>query len=1357
MKNKNSYSDLGKLIQAARLTSDSMQSELAKQLGLEQQTISRWESGQSRPTQEKLNGLISLFKIKETNEWSLASGYPNIKAYNEHSTTQATTSFTHPFPLHLLSDEDFERFCLQLISFLHPEANVYRYGGSGHKQEGIDIRADFDKTLCFTFQCKRHKNFGPQNALEAIKRHTLQSNKKVILLSRIATPKTRDAVKEHQDWQVWDVEDISRIIRFELTLDEGRRLVRTFFPGHEYSLLGIQLNSPWQTAEEFFLPYSSSSRIFNHAWKLVGRKKDIDLIQTDLENDNLKAIVITGSAGTGKSKLLNSICSIYIPKHKNTLLRVAAYGEKITKESIDELGSDTKILIVDDAHDRDGNDINLLFNLAAIPASNIKLLFLTRPYSLDKIIASAANMGLSHDLVKITHLQPLSKTEATTLSKDILTTLNGPVELAEQIADITYDCPLATTLGSYIIAKSPINPNILSNDKIFKDYIFSKFQNIITGEIGNSSDTNHFREILKIITLVQPFNSDDPDFLSLVHNHLSVPEYEIKRLVNLLNKAGVLTKAGREYRILPDALADFIAETACFENKRKTGYAQEIFDKIISIPSTSLLERLLLNLGKLDWRLCYLAEMNDQVLTPIWKQLVNIEDKVIPAEKIINAATAVAIYQPKNALDLADIFIERKCCTYQLPNLLKNIAYNLDYVRPICQRLWEIGKNDGRPTNQYSYHPLRILAELCEIKPGKMLSYTSQVVDYGISLINNNTSWQNIHTPLEIILPALATEAEKTEFNNNTFTMTWYSVNPDNTKSIREKVIFKILELIEHKNISIAILATQALGNALRYPVHNKCLEDRTHWTRDFTSTLTKLKNIVSEKTIDNIVLVELHKNISSHAYFDMPNVKKIAAEIISLLPLNIDFRASQALIDGWGRLWERDLAYNEKEKLWQKELDNISSELISTFKPPELIQFTEEKLRKILTQKLSLNASPHRLIHFLTDKSIDFSLQLIEYALANKNSFISRYTGPALSKIISTNRTKGLHYSQIFIETDDMNLITCLAEAYDRIGREKEPYTQDEIKLIRKLCAVNNIKVLSIALNHLISIAKHDPKLSIEIFLTINFGFSLEITAEVLSIFYRSSDFPMNALTKDNYEIIFKKLLNLNAVGEHWIDEFIAKASKFQPDTTISFLKKRVEISEENENPNYEALPGNYHPHVPFSFRETKDPIILMKNIRNWICNKGSNKKYDNSRQRLFVKMFSPIDALVLDFLDDWASVASEDELKIISDILCIGSSQFDIANYKIIEKILLKSDGTSLNCIKHVEEQLYRAAMPMFKHGTPGGPYAEDLTLKEKSQHVLSKLEQSSPAKQFYEKLVNYANLCIEEQSVNLERTNE
>jgi transcriptional regulator with XRE-family HTH domain len=140
----------------------SQQVDLATRVGTTQQTISRWESGQSRPRVNQIPQIAAALDTDGDPEKRESCTNDLLRAAGYSSAQTAVQSFDQPFPIDALPPESFERFCREFVEALYPQAEVHRAGGLGHKQLGIDIEARLTNGDIITFQCKRVQEFGPQ-------------------------------------------------------------------------------------------------------------------------------------------------------------------------------------------------------------------------------------------------------------------------------------------------------------------------------------------------------------------------------------------------------------------------------------------------------------------------------------------------------------------------------------------------------------------------------------------------------------------------------------------------------------------------------------------------------------------------------------------------------------------------------------------------------------------------------------------------------------------------------------------------------------------------------------------------------------------------------------------------------------------------------------------------------------------------------------------------------------------------------------------------------------------------------------------------------------------------------------------
>jgi len=278
------FKDLGILVKGEREKRGWDQADLAKRMGVTQQTVSRWEKGDSRPKQDDLSKLIDLFS-GEDYEWFTKARY---------ELDEPDTSLSPYLPVQNLSAENFELFCRDLVQSINPDADVHRYGTQGSNQDGIDLYAQ-EANIVLDYQCKRHKQFGAAGVRAAVKKTTLKAKHHYLLLSRMATGLARKEIRRHRNWTIWDKEDISAKVR-QLPNDMSIRLVDTYFPGKRKSFLGVDAPSPWLSAEDYFMPFLDRLKLFSHGWNIVGRSKELEQLR-EFENQSTSQTIILSGRG----------------------------------------------------------------------------------------------------------------------------------------------------------------------------------------------------------------------------------------------------------------------------------------------------------------------------------------------------------------------------------------------------------------------------------------------------------------------------------------------------------------------------------------------------------------------------------------------------------------------------------------------------------------------------------------------------------------------------------------------------------------------------------------------------------------------------------------------------------------------------------------------------------------------------------------------------------------------------------------------------------------------------------------------------------------------------------------------------
>jgi transcriptional regulator with XRE-family HTH domain len=1324
---KAQYFEFGQLLMRLRLAARiERQADFAKAVEATQQTVSRWEAGRSRPREKQIPLLASVLGVAPEQLLS-AAGY---------SAPTVVASFDQPFPVDALAPETFERLCAYLLQRMHTNAEVHQAGSRGHTQEGTDVLVTFQDGTKHSFQCKRAEEFGPQKAHAAVAKHTIQATKKVLVLSRVASPQTREAIATHKGWELWDRDDLSVKIRSLPKIDQIG-LVDIFFPGRRFELLGVTEEGIWETTSEFFAAFQNEKALFNHTWKLIGRAKPLAELATYADDAKTRVVFLVGSGGSGKSHVLKDAIQNFEASNKATTVRFLARTSEVTKRSLEELGAKPSLLIVDDAHDR--TDLPLLFQHAAT-ANNTKLILALRPYGLEHLKAQASNFALIESASEV-RLAPLSKAEAEELAMQVLKKEKGPIQAAKDIANLTYDCPLATVVGAQIVARDKKHFDLAKNEDAFRSTLFGRFESVIAGELGQKSDVEPIKKLLRALSLFQPFHLDDPQLLSLVEKLEGISAHDTNRLLKLLIDAGVLFKRGARYRLSPDVLADYVIEAACVGPQRKpTGYAELAFDLV----GDRLTEALLLNLGKLDWRLSNGDASNSELLNEVWRKLTPRSDYRDPH---ILAVEAVAYYQPLRAIEFGEGLIRRDQFKDQLSNLFKYAAYNLQYLERACMALWELGKDDERALHSNPNHPIRILTELCEVAPGKPITFNEKVVEVALQLMAGADVWNSHYTPLDILTGIFKTEGHTTTSKSHKITFNPFTVTPTAVKVLRRRAVGKVIELLSSSNIRVSARAAEALGEALHYPMGmfnakiGSSLKDQ--WTEIFCETLDDIYQAVRSHTYDPLVLVGIAKSTSWHEQYSRSGTAKHAKKLKNLVASSLEYRVLTTLSDGYEFRRFNPKTYESDQN---KHLQSVAHDIIRKFPDGEKLRgYIAGHLQHMSAAKSSKLSSPYVLYGTLLRTLPSLPLATIEDALSNSKSPTKQFTGDALRALWLLDIDAGRRSMVRLLTSPDLSLHAQVGRALAAVDFRQTSYGSEEIDALELLISSDDEWTVFSTIHALRAVSRANAEEALRLARKTKIGASARLADELLTLFGTGDELSFERLDKDDVRLIFDKLMDVPQLEGYWIEVFLSNASKSAPDQTLDFFIARVERSVSASTWDYRPTNHGPYVHVPLKFNETPNYGVLLAKTLQWIGNarfeEDQRVLFKYRARELFEAAFGRFDQEVVQFLARWSETADESTFKVIANVLEEAPHTFVFTHTDFVISLLARAQRVSSQALKSVSSALYSASVGGMRQGVAGEPFARDVEAREKCQKIMASLSKFVPAYELYEALLKHA----------------
>jgi len=1335
-----SWAEFGKILIQARLdVGMAGQVELAAALGVSQQTVSRWEQGKSRPRTAQIPALATALNIDAARLLS-AAGYADISS-DSVPPSSPRYGLDLPWPVEALPYETFERFCADLLDRLHGDAaTVTRYGSQGHKQNGLDIDAVSSDGSRTTYQCKQQKSLGPAQIAKIVEEHKEHADRKVILFSNIASPQAREKIKSYRDqgWELWDREDITRRARLDLDKIDQLRLIDVYFPGQRRQLLGELEPSPWRRPEEFFagMTETSSGNVqpWTYAWELVGRSKELEAMKRFAEEPGGRALLLIGNGGGGKTRLLKAVCDAMSKGQWRVFFLPRDVA--VQPKDFEALGDDPKVLICDDAHDRE--DLGQLAEYVADPSHQARLILSLRPYGWQRVDMQIRALR-SEDSSSIT-LQSLSKDESERLAQQALDQFGGDRRHVERLAAYTRDCPLATVIGAKVLASGAMDAQFLGDESQFRGEFLRHIVNQTVSGVSSGLNEPSVKAVLAAIAILQPIRDRDHELIEGLAQIAHISRHEVVQILKRLHDASVLYKRGYESRLIPDLMGDFLME-------EQGGSAEEVFDHV----PDRYAEQILLNQGRLDWRRSNGDTDRSQILDPLWSRLL----KEFPVgQSYLRAAAAVAFYQPKQALAFAHRVIEKGQRDELLAQIARNASMGMgfDHMADACDLLWQLGRNDTQPTNQQPSHGIRVLSEMASPKPGKPIGYIEQVAAYGLELLCYPEAWTGAHTPLEFLAGVLATEGHTTEGNNREIRMRAFFVSQEGMAPLRRQVIDACIHLLSDEDVSRAIKAAQVLDNALRFPIglFGATVDQamRKSWDGDFSQTLRDILQKIETGTVPAAVAVKLVSNVRWHAQHGTDEQKTLAEKIMAFPGRDLRSRTILKLMDGWGHL-----TTPPGRDSWQENLQGLQAfaqDLLQQFTSPEaLYTFLRESLGEIQASKTS-DASSHILLQQLVEASTPFARSLLDHAQPHDSPdpMILPYIGVALAALMRAAPEDAYAMIQTFLESDDQRYVRAVAETYCR-HQPSDDYTTEDRQILKRLAQSTDPIVQRTVASALFNVARKDYDLAVELVVAADFDVSPEATHDYLMWLSGNDQVPFHRLTEDHIRVLLKKLEKREDIGDYWILAFLKKVLSSRRDMGIQFFKSRMLHATRREDWTYRPIPWGATIEVSPDLAVTPDTDRLLRELFQWAVEQEEAGSSVLLWFGDFIKfLFGTLNESLRGFVLGWASSATQIEIDVLTCVLREVPYDFIFTNSNFVRDLLRTAKFVSNEAMEKVSSALYASSISGVRQGSPGKPFPRDLMVRDEATRLMESMGRFDPAYKLYQHVRESALRDIEQQ---------
>jgi hypothetical protein len=1139
--------------------------------------------------------------------------------------------------------------------------------------------------------------------------------------------------------------------------------------------------TPFVAADDFFRRCLNPNNRVNHLWKLEGRDEEIKSLNEFVLSTEKQILILSGRGGIGKSKLLYEFSKIF--SHDNFRLVFVKYST-ITLDNASNLPLYPCIIVLDDAHEIENETIlrKLLTTIADHsfpPQHEIKLILSSRPHAINRLKSILRREEVSFSQIEIMkELKSLNINHSKALSRQVLG--DRYAQWTELLAVKTQDCPLVTVVGGQLLAKDGIPLDLFATNKRFEFEVFDQIEKDFDKSISNNIEPKTSnKKILELIAAISPIHLKEDQFQEAASKFLNLDKLELPSYISTLENGGILLRRGDILRITPDVLSDHILHKACLTDQgESTGYAVKIFNTFREIYSSQILR----NLAKLDWRVSLSEKQEINLLNTILQNLRE-EFKKVPTNldrcKMLDLLKEIAYYQPEYSLEIVEYVIRNPLTTEErgiysfthsnvmkeLPEIIEQIANNLEYIPQCCKLLWQIGRDDHSRVNNNLPESIRSLVNLAKYEIYKPYDFNWQVLKTVKKWLQESDIHDHIYSPLDILDPLLDKEIEHRIYDGISLKISTFSVIREETQEIRQNVLEVIQNLLNSSNLKVVLRALKSLSKALQELANRSSepLEEVNQlWESEQLEILEMINSLVISDNIESFVCLNSIEYLDWYSRHSSSEAVKLKArDIIDSVPKTDDLKLTGVLSSNY--LW--DWQEGEIHYDWDRK-EQIGTDIAKTFlerypSPQNGIQALNERMQIISANGGKISTL---FLDVLLSLNPNYSIEICEQLLKLDDCPLSMHIASILYQAKNSDIQRAIKVVENAINSGRSSFCTSFAKKYWAWDKD---FTQEDLtEITQKLLTHSDFEIRKLAISSLAMLIQSQPKLTLSLVLNIEIGEYEELAEELFGAICRVS---LDDLTDDELKILLDKLELTRTLSRFHISRFLVHTCKRIPYPAFKLILKRIKLSIDKDQNIYEPIPKNSYENYLHHLSGSERYEDILREIRNLWLDQYSisyNSSDHNSilssikLEPLYKKLYREssfnfigdskrdISSVSLKVVSEWVNSQDSDKIEAASELITLFPSGFIFGHLDFVKNLLEQAYEAKDQCYESVTRNLFAIAYTKTRMGISGQPFPEDIQLRDQASEIAKQFFKGSPIYKFYNSLAEYAESEIKRQ---------
>lgn len=1253
-------------------------------------------------------------------------------------------------PFLRIPEDDFEKFCTDLVAALPDFANVHRHGRRGDPQDGIDAAAD-RAGKHVGLQYRRVKSFGPKAFKDTVDETTYAAENYVLTLGSRASSDLRNAVKNAPGWELWDADDLARGVR-ALPDTAARRLLDTYFGAHQReAFLGRTGPSAFHTVQKHFEPMMRGGLLFDHRLPLVGREAVLAQFEAFLGDPALSVAVLPGRGGIGKTRVLKAVGELIDPGFWAVLF--ADEHTPFEANSLDDIPPQPCVLFVDDGHRR--RDIGELIAYLARRGPQTKLVIAIRPEGRDSLLSLLRESAVdARDVTWFPDLGELPRDKGEELAGAALGERYR--HLARGLYETTRDCTMVTVVGARLLQQRQIPPGLLERDEEFRDTVLVGFRDASLGRVSDSVAPELARRTLELVSALQPVSPDSSELRESAAKFLDVRASDFVRALDGLEQAGVLIRRGYHLRVVPDVLADFVLGTACLTRAgAPTGYAEELFEHFAGVS----FDHLLANLAEVDWRVRSASARETPLLRNIWSFFIERYERAgnMERQRLLHMLTPAAQYQPERILELAEWTIAHpapdgppsgllvntnNAVLSILPKLIERCAYG-DHLGRASQLLWKLGRNDTRPTNQFPEHPIRILTELARYSPTTPLQVSAQMADLAMGWLQDPAVHTYAYSPLDVLETLLAKEGLDPVSDGLQVRFGQIRVNPEATRELRSRVIDRALELIPTGHPKVAVRSVRLLEAGLRDPMgffgRQVEQQEKQRWEDEQLRILQGLREAMAHVREPVVQLRVMDAVRWPAARGHSSAVREAAKQVRAAVPDSYELRLTGALISPWA--WEHDMEANVDTEKAEADrivrLQRVAAEIRKAWPDPQTL--AEDMSRRLDAIHLAgENTQPGYILSLACQGEAKLASGLAQFIFDHPNRAVLVGLAAVLRELRKVDEPKALLLAELAVDSGNESLGLQVASLYGPVPWT-DAFNDRDRAMLTKILGSQTGLARSMALSGVEVLAKDDTAAAKAQALALDPGGDRRQAEELAKLLAPDGEL-FGAMSDDELDAIIAKFSALDTVEEYHTQVLLAAAARRRPRSVVRMLVARIDASRQHlGNFQYNPLPFEIPGAEWWSGLDSERRSTVLSELRDAMLPRTSE------RTALLPELFGWVAGDwgddVRSLLLDWLESGIEEKIVAAARLLNRAPRELVFDEAEFIARVLAAAARCSPRASSLATAALEAAAYHTSRHRRVTIGASQDRWVRDRAREVAQQHPTGSLLRNLYEELARRA----------------